>query len=71
MTQLMRNAAQSRIKIREHSGREIDSPGRRIRKSEYGPVGMESAAHLQEFLMLENDNRHRFIGVRGGAKFIG
>jgi len=67
----MRNAAQRRIKIREHSGREIDPPGCRIRKGEYGPVGMEGTADLQEFLMLEDDNRHRFIGVRDGAKLIG
>src|SRR6266404_2001525 len=53
MTQLMGNAPQSRIRVREHTGREVNSPDRQVGKGERGPVGVKSSPRLQELLLLE------------------
>jgi len=71
MTQLMGNAPQSRIRVREHTGREVNSPDRQVGKGERGPVGVKSSPRLQELLLLEDDKSHRLIGIWERTKLIG
>jgi hypothetical protein len=63
VTQLMRDASKSRIKVREHTDRKVDSPHRQAGKGQFGPVGMKGLARLQKLLMFEDDKSHRLIGI--------
>jgi hypothetical protein len=71
VTQLMRDASKSRVKVREHTGREVDSPHRQDGKGQFGPVGTKGLARLQELLMVEDDKSHRLIGIGDGTKLTG
>jgi hypothetical protein len=70
MAQLMGNASHQLLKIPEHTGREINSPALQAGESKFGFVCMKGIAHVQEFLVFENDNAHPFIGIWGVAKFV-
>src|ERR1700730_4511128 len=70
VAELMSNTSQQRLKIPEHTGREINSPGLQAGESKFGLVRMKTLAHFQEFLVFENDNGQPFIGVWGIAKLV-
>jgi len=71
MTQLMRNAPQSRGGVREHTGREVNSPDREVGKGKRGPVSVKRTPRLQELLVLEDDKSHRLLGIWERTKLIG
>jgi len=71
MAELMGNTKQQRLKISENTGSEVNSPGLQAGKGKLSLVRMKSLAHLQKFLVVENDNSHPSIGVWGIAKIVG
>ena len=71
MAELMSNTSQQRLKIPEHTGRKINSPSLQAGEGKFGLVCMEGVAHLQEFLVFQNDHGQPFIGVWGVAKIVG
>jgi hypothetical protein len=70
VAELMGNASQQRLKIPEHKGRQINSPGLQTGEGEFRLVRMKGLAHFQEFGLFENDNGQAFIGVRGVTKIV-
>jgi hypothetical protein len=71
VAEFMCNTSQQRLKIPEHAGREINSPGQQAGKSKFRLVCMKALAHFQKFLMFENDNGQPFIGIRDVSKLVG
>jgi hypothetical protein len=71
MAQFVGNASQQRFEISEHTGREINAPSLQAGKGKFGLVRMKAVAHLQKFLMSENDDGQPFVGIRGVAKVVG
>jgi len=71
VAEFMGNASQQRLKIPEHTGREVNAPGLQAGESKFRLVRMKGLAQLQEFLVFENDNVQPLIGVRGVAKIVG
>ena len=68
VAELMCNASQQRLEIPEYTGRQVNSPGLQAGEGKFGFVCMKGVAQFQEFLMLENDNGHSFVGIWGVAK---
>ncbi len=71
VAELMSNTSEERLKIPEHTGREINSPGLQAGEGKFCLVRMKGLAHFQEFLVFENDNGQPFISVWGVAKIVG
>jgi hypothetical protein len=71
VAELMGNASQQRLKIPEHTGREINSPGLQAGEGKFRLVRMKGLAHFQEFGLSENDNGHPLIGIWSVAKVVG
>jgi len=71
VAELMSKTSQQRLKIPEHAGREVNSPGLQTGEGMFRLVRMKGLAHFQEFVVFENDNGQPFIGVWGVAKIVG
>jgi len=71
VAELMSNTSQQGLKIPEHSGRKINSPGRQAGEGKFGLMCMKGLTHFQKFVVFENDNGQPFIGVSGVAKIVG
>ena len=66
----MRDAAQDGVQIPEYVRRQIHSSCTQVREGERRPVRTETALHLQESLMLKDDNRHRVICARQSVQVL-
>jgi len=70
VAELMGNASQQRLEIREHTGGEVNAPGQQAGEGKFGFVRMKDPARFQEFLVFENDNGQPVIGVGGFTQIV-